>query len=81
METPMPRYFFDLTQGDQTLPDEEGIELPDIETVRRQARRIAKRILPTLPERFPDQAFIIRDEAGQIALAVDIKASANLPVG
>ncbi len=79
METPMPRYFFDLTPGDETLSDEEGIELPDIETVRREARRSAKRIRHTLPERLPDQAFIIRDEAGQIVLAVDIKGSANLP--
>ena len=75
----MPRYFFDITHGDKTFPDEEGIELPDIETVRRQARRSAKRILPTLPERSPDQTFIVRDEAGQIVLTLDIKASANLP--
>jgi hypothetical protein len=80
METPMPRYFFDIARGDETFPDEEGIELPDIETVQRQARRIAKRIRPTLPERLPDQAFIIRDEAGQIVLAVDIKAPRDRPV-
>ena len=79
METPMPRYFFDLKRGDETLPDEEGIELPDTETVLREARRSAKRIRPTLPERSPHQAFIVRDEAGEIVLTLDIKGSANLP--
>jgi hypothetical protein len=81
METPMPRYFFDLTRGDETSADEKGIELADVESVRQHARRSARRILPTLPEQPPDQAFIVRDEAGQIVLTLDIKASANLPVG
>ena len=33
----MKRYFFDLRDGDVLAPDEEGIELPDIESVQEEA--------------------------------------------
>jgi hypothetical protein len=33
----MKRYYFDLRDGDYLAPDEEGIELPDIETVQEEA--------------------------------------------
>jgi hypothetical protein len=45
----MPRYFFDIHDGTFRL-DEDGVECPDFDAVRREARRtlpeIAREILP-----------------------------------
>jgi hypothetical protein len=35
----MPRYYFDLRDGDDLAVDEEGVELQDIELVREEAAR------------------------------------------
>ena len=35
----MPRYYFDLIEGDEVIPDEEGLELSSIEKVREEAAR------------------------------------------
>jgi uncharacterized protein DUF6894 len=35
----MPRYFFDLREGDESVPDEEGLELSSIERVQEEAAR------------------------------------------
>ena len=33
----MPRYYFDVRDGDEVAPDEEGLELSSIEAVREEA--------------------------------------------
>jgi hypothetical protein len=38
-ETPMPRYYFDLRDGEDLAVDEEGMELRDIATVQEEAAR------------------------------------------
>jgi uncharacterized protein YfcZ (UPF0381/DUF406 family) len=35
----MPRYYFDLRDGDEFAPDEEGLELSTIEAVQLEAAR------------------------------------------
>ena len=35
----MPRYYFNLRDGDELIPDDEGIELPAIENARKEAIR------------------------------------------
>jgi hypothetical protein len=35
----MKRYFFDMQDGDNFCPDEEGLELPDIEAAQVEAAR------------------------------------------
>jgi hypothetical protein len=35
----MSRYYFDMRQGDEIAPDEEGLELPTIESVQEEAAR------------------------------------------
>ena len=37
--TPMKRYYLDLRDGAALAPDEEGVELPDIEAVQQEAAR------------------------------------------
>ena len=35
----MPRYYFDIREGDDLAPDDEGLELPSIERVQEEAAR------------------------------------------
>ena len=35
----MPRYFFDVRDGDGTFVDDLGVVLPDMETAKREARK------------------------------------------
>lgn len=35
----MPRYYFDLRDGDYLAPDEEGVDLPDLVAVQNEAAR------------------------------------------
>lgn len=35
----MPRYYFDLRDGDCLAPDEEGVDLPDLVAVQNEAAR------------------------------------------
>ena len=37
----MPRYYFDIFDGTETIRDEEGINLPGIEAAMAEARRAA----------------------------------------
>ena len=36
---PMARFYFDLRDGDEFAPDEEGVELPGIREAREEASR------------------------------------------
>ena len=38
----MPFYFFHVRDGSETIRDEEGIDLPDIEAARNEARASAR---------------------------------------
>ena len=40
----MARYFFHLRHGDTLLPDDEGLELPDLEAVRSYAVESARQL-------------------------------------
>ena len=35
----MPRYFFDIRNGDGLIPDEEGTDLPDLQAAQLEAAR------------------------------------------
>jgi hypothetical protein len=52
----MPRYFFDIHDGDQFTPDYDGIELESIDAAKVEAKR-------TLPD-------IVKDEVGHEVLRV-----------
>ena len=41
----MPRYFFHIRDGENIIPDEEGLELPDNEAAGVEARRSAVEML------------------------------------
>ena len=46
MEAPMPRYYFDMRDGDGVISDEEGMELATMKAVSRKLLRL----LPTWRE-------------------------------
>jgi len=67
-EVAMGRFYFHLRAGDELMPDEEGIDLPDLSAARREAILAARELLaeaiksgkPEVPE-----VFVIADEAGR----------------
>jgi uncharacterized protein DUF6894 len=65
----MRRYFFDLRHGDQMVPDDEGIILPNLGAVQAEAMRS----LITLASDFVDYpgpiAVEVRDDAGPVMRA------------
>jgi hypothetical protein len=64
----MGRFYFHLRAGDQIVPDDEGVDLPDLSAAQREAILAARELLaeaiksgrPEVPE-----AFVIADEAGR----------------
>jgi hypothetical protein len=68
----MIRYYFDLRDGDDLAPDEEGVELPDIEHVQEEAAlALAQMARDVLPRTVTDDgghriAIEVRDEAGPV---------------
>jgi hypothetical protein len=67
----MPRYFFHIHDGED-LPDTDGTELPDLETARNEAVRVAGHVLTHIGAKFWDQehgsewTLDIADEQGTI---------------
>jgi hypothetical protein len=67
-EVAMGRFYFRLREDGELIPDEEGIDLPDLSAARREAIAAARELLaeaikdgkPNVPE-----AFVIADEAGR----------------
>ena len=61
----MPRYYFDMQEGDRFVPDEVGVVLPDIESARDQTTRaLAEIARDTLPGTFRREIAIeVTDEA------------------
>jgi hypothetical protein len=51
----MPRYFFNLREGNKTLIDEHGEVLPDDEAAKRRAVESVGEILRDYPPQHPDQ--------------------------
>ncbi len=64
----MPRYFFDVHDGED-LPDADGCILNDHEAARREAVRYAASLLNEVGERFwtgSDWLMNVKDESGLV---------------
>jgi hypothetical protein len=61
----MPRFYFDVRDGDKFIRDDDGLEYPDTETARDEAAlalaEMAKDVLPGAAIR--EIAIEVRDEA------------------
>jgi hypothetical protein len=67
----MPRFFFNLTDGNRTFDDPEGTELSDIASARDEATLSAREILnlrskPGLPKWSSWRICVVNEEGGQV---------------
>jgi hypothetical protein len=69
----MPRYYFDIRDGDDLAPDEEGLDLPSIERVQEEAARSLADMARDAVRRNRDgagheMAIEVRDDEGAVLL-------------
>jgi uncharacterized protein DUF6894 len=66
----MPRYFFDIRDGEELIPDEEGMELPDLDAAFREAARSLAEISPMGRRNVASGqvAIVVRDGSGTVML-------------
>ncbi len=73
----MPRYFFDIHDGERSTTDEVGMELDGIEAARQETSRtlgeIARDILPDGDRR--EVVIEVKDETGQRVLVANLFVS------
>ena len=77
----MPRFFFHVIDG-VSLPDADGVELPDIWVAQDQAVRLAGEILRETGARIWDSAawrVAVADERGRTLLTLRFLADEPLP--
>ncbi len=72
----MPRYFFHAYH-ERDLPDEDGVDLPDMQTVRVEAIRAAGEMLRDLGGAFPGEEWrmVVTDEERRPVLTLRFGAS------
>ena len=77
----MPRFFFDIHDGEDFTPDRDGLDLDDLEAAKAEAKR-------TLPEIVKDQmpdgdrrdfTVDVKDAAGQIVWRVTLSLVVESP--
>lgn len=70
----MPKYFFNTVDG-RRYPDDEGVELPDLDAVRGRATRVVGELLKERAADFWDTGRLrleVTDDGGTIVLALDV---------
>ncbi|MGY3696085.1 hypothetical protein ACVIGA_006165 [Bradyrhizobium sp. USDA 3240] len=79
----MPRYFFDLRDGDELVPDEEGLELKSIQSAQLEAARsladmARDELYDAQPKNTRNMAIEVRDETGPV---MDIRLTFKVEKG
>jgi hypothetical protein len=72
----MPRYFFHIKDKANTIRDEEGTELQDLDAVREEAKESARQIMTDkllLGQLADDEVFVVTDEQGETVLTFAFK--------
>ena len=66
----MPRYYFDVYDGERSLTDEHGMELEDVDASKVEVRQVLADFARDVVRKGSHQSFAVnvRDEAGQIVL-------------
>jgi hypothetical protein len=70
-----PRFFFDVTNGEETLPDEVGVEAADLTEMLAEAERVIVEMADGVIEADPNASWtlIVRDEAGATVGRLPVK--------
>ncbi|KAA0122855.1 hypothetical protein CIW48_15550 [Methylobacterium sp. P1-11] len=63
-----PRFFFDVSNGVETILDDESVEAADLDEALTEARSVIAEMADEVIEANPDQSWvlIVRDEAGLV---------------
>lgn len=73
----MPRYYFHIVDGQGTIWDEEGSDLPDLESVRVEALNSAHELVGEAikqREPFADRTLRVCDADGKIVLELAFRS-------
>jgi hypothetical protein len=77
----MPRFFFDIHDGEAFTPDRQGLDLDDLGAAKAEAKKtlseIVKDEMPDGDRR--DFTIDVKDAAGQIALRVTLLLVVETP--
>jgi hypothetical protein len=69
----VPRFYFDVSDGDRVTRDNDGLELASLEAAEREAKRGAAEMgRDTLPKDCPELSVQVRDERGERVLTVTV---------
>ena len=69
----MPRFYFDVSTGDDITRDDEGLDLASLEDVEREAKRGATDMSrDCLPDGCSEISVQVRDEHGERVLTVTV---------
>jgi hypothetical protein len=70
----MPRYYFDIDDGDRVIPDAEGTEMATVQEARAKALHMLGDIAKTemQDDNRSQQRIRIRDESGHAVLTVSL---------
>jgi hypothetical protein len=74
----MPRYFFDICDGDNRIPDEEGTDCDDLDAAMREAAATARDLVKQYvdSERAISACYIaVRDELGDVKVRWPLAAA------
>jgi hypothetical protein len=80
----MGRFYFHLQADDQIVPDDEGVDLPDLSAAEHEAILAAREILgEAIKSGRPEvsKAFVIADEEGRTLAIVPFTAVLRGPSG
>ena len=72
----MPLYYFHVINGEETIRDEEGIDLANMDEVREEALQAARQIMAELVltgKDLDNRRFEIEDDAGETMLIYPFK--------
>ena len=72
----MPKYFFHVRHHAGLIEDRDGLELPDLEAVIEECRRIVREVLDEEQWRddlAADRKFEIVDELGRVAFTIPFR--------
>ncbi len=73
----MPLYYLHIRTRGKLEVDPDGIEVPDLDAARAEARRVARELVVEVPDLRCDTVIEITDEAGQVVESVGSSGAAQ----
>jgi len=69
----MPRFFFDFHEGQDCIPDEDGLELDSLEAVEHEAIQTAVQLGRDWLPRKREVSLAVRDDQRRLVLSVSLE--------